>query len=220
MNKYSKKKLNLFYVYILIFLLIIFMFFSSQIFAKKNDEIISKIENYLNNINTLQAEFIQIDHYGNSKSGILRIAKPGKIRFEYNKPSSIIIISDGKYIIFFDKKLEQINRIPKNKIPIKFLIDDKFSFKKNEILIKNLNYDGNVISITIKDNKNHFSGDLTLLFEDKPLVLRQWIIQDSQGFTTKVSLQEISTDIVINDTYFKFNYQENFDKINKSFLPE
>ena len=100
MNKYSKKKLNLFYVYILIFLLIIFMFFSSQIFAKKNDEIISKIENYLNNINTLQAEFIQIDHYGNSKSGILRIAKPGKIRFEYNKPSSIIIISDGKYIIF------------------------------------------------------------------------------------------------------------------------
>ena len=220
MNKYSKKKLNLFYVYILIFLLIIFMFFSSQIFAKKNDEIISKIENYLNNINTLQAEFIQIDHYGNSKSGILRIAKPGKIRFEYNKPSSIIIISDGKYIIFFDKKLEQINRIPKNKIPIKFLIDDKFSFKKNEILIKNLNYDGNVISITIKDNKNHFSGDLTLLFEDKPLMLRQWIIQDSQGFTTKVSLQEISTDIVIDDTYFKFNYQENFDKINKSFLPE
>ena len=196
------------------------MFFSSQIFAKKNDEIISKIENYLNNINTLQAEFIQIDHYGNSKSGILRIAKPGKIRFEYNKPSSIVIISDGQYIIFFDKKLEQINRIPKNKIPIKFLIDDKFSFKKNEILIKNLNYDGNVISITIKDNKNHFSGDLTLLFEDKPLVLRQWIIQDSQGFTTKVSLQEISTDIVINDTYFKFNYQENFDKINKSFLPE
>ena len=220
MNKYSKKKLNLFYVYILIFLLIIFMFFSSQIFAKKNDEIISKIENYLNNINTLQAEFIQIDHYGNSKSGILRIAKPGKIRFEYNKPSSIIIISDGKYIIFFDKELEQINRIPKNKIPIKFLIDDKFSFKKNEILIKNLNYDGNVISITIKDNKNHFSGDLTLLFEDKPLMLRQWIIQDSQGFTTKVSLQEISTDIVIDDTYFKFNYQENFDKINKSFLPE
>ena len=220
MNKYSKKKLNLFYEYLLIFLLIIFMFFSSQIFAKKNDEIISKIENYLNNINTLQAEFIQIDHYGNSKSGILRIAKPGKIRFEYNKPSSIVIISDGQYIIFFDKKLEQINRIPKNKIPIKFLIDDKFSFKKNEILIKNLNYDGNVISITIKDNKNHFSGDLTLLFEDKPLVLRQWIIQDSQGFTTKVSLQEISTDIVINDTYFKFNYQENFDKINKSFLPE
>ncbi|MAR79628.1 MAG: hypothetical protein CMM18_05310 [Rhodospirillaceae bacterium] len=220
MNKYSKKKLNLLYIYILIFLFVVFMFFSSQIFAKNNDEIISKIENYFNNINTLQAEFIQIDHYGNSKSGVLRMAKPGKIRFEYDKPSSIIIISDGQYIIFFDKKLGQINRIPKNKIPIKFLIDDKFSFKKNEILIKNLNYDGNVISITIKDNKNHFSGDLTLLFEDKPLVLRQWIIQDSQGFTTKVSLQEISTDIVINDTYFKFNYQENFDKINKSFLPE
>ena len=220
MNKYSKKKLNLLYIYILIFLFVVFMFFSSQIFAKNNDEIISKIENYFNNINTLQAEFIQIDHYGNSKSGVLRMAKPGKIRFEYDKPSSIIIISDGQYIIFFDKKLGQINRIPKNKIPIKFLIDDKFSFKKNKILIKNLNYDGNVISITIKDNKNHFSGDLTLLFEDKPLVLRQWIIQDSQGFTTKVSLQEISTDIVINDTYFKFNYQENFDKINKSFLPE
>ena len=220
MNKYSKKKLNLLYIYILIFLFLVFIFFSSQIFAKNNDEIISKIENYFNNINTLQAEFIQIDHYGNSKSGVLRMAKPGKIRFEYDKPSSIIIISDGQYIIFFDKKLGQINRIPKNKIPIKFLIDDKFSFKKNEILIKNLNYDGNVISITIKDNKNHFSGDLTLLFEDKPLVLRQWIIQDSQGFTTKVSLQEISTDIVINDTYFKFNYQENFDKINKSFLPE
>mgnify|MGYP001327696828 FL=1 len=72
----------------------------------------------------------------------------------------------------------------------------------------------------IQDKKNHFIGDLTLLFEDKPLILKQWIIKDSQGYITKVSLQEVSTDMKIDDSFFKFNYQEKFDKINKSFMPE
>ena len=220
MNKNNKKRLNLFLINILFLLLVIFVSFSSQALAKKNYEIINKIENYFNNISTLYAEFIQIDHNGNYKSGVLRVAKPGKIRFEYDKPSSILIISEGPYIIFFDENLNQINRIPKSKIPIKFLIDNEFSFKKNGLHIKSIKNDGNVISMIIQDKKNHFIGDLTLLFEDKPLILKQWIIKDSQGYITKVSLQEISTDMKIDDSFFKFNYQEKFDKINKSFIPE
>ncbi len=201
-------------------LFIFFLIFTTSSFSKNSDQLINEIEYYLNSIDTLQAKFIQLDENGNYKSGILMIDKPGRIRFEYNKPTSILIVSDGQYVIFYDKELEQINRMHINKIPIKFLVDKNFSFKENEIVIKNIQLEGNVITLTIKDNKNLLQGDLTILFERNPLILKQWIIEDSQGYKTKISLDEINTNVIFDEKKFKFNYTEKIKEINKTFLPD
>ncbi|PPR79376.1 MAG: Outer-membrane lipoprotein carrier protein [Alphaproteobacteria bacterium MarineAlpha2_Bin1] len=197
----------------------LFLFFSSSSFSKNSEQIINEIESYFNNINTLQAKFIQLDENGIYKSGTLMVAKPGKIRFDYNKPSSVLIVSDGEYVIFYDKKVEQLNRIHINKIPIQFLLTNNFSFKKNNILIKNIQFEGNVITLSIQYDKNVLTNKIKLLFESNPLILRQWIVEDSQGYKTRISLEDINTDIKLDEKKFKFDYNRKFREINKTFLP-
>ena len=55
---------------------------------------------------------------------------------------------------------------------------------------------------------------------DYPLILKQWIIEDSQGYKTKISLDEINTNVIFDEKKFKFNYTEKIKEINKTFLPD
>ncbi len=202
------------------FLILIFsLSLSSNSFSNNSDIIINKIENYFNNITTLQAKFIQLDEDGSYKNGILMISKPVKIRFEYKKPSSILIVSDGQYVIFYDKNLNQLNRISINKVPIKFLVNNNFSFKNNDIIIKNIEYEGNVIILSIQYNKNMLTNKIKLIFENNPLILRQWIIEDSQGYKTRISLEDVNTEIKLDEKKFKFDYNKKIKEINKTFIP-
>ena len=54
--------------------------------AKAENADLSKIENYLNNINTLEADFVQMSSNGGSAEGKIYIEKPSKIRMERIRP--------------------------------------------------------------------------------------------------------------------------------------
>ena len=54
-----------------------------------------KIEDYLNNLKTLKADFVQMSSNGVSAEGKVYIAKPSKIRMEYTAPDSLLIVGNG-----------------------------------------------------------------------------------------------------------------------------
>ena len=72
---------------------------------------ISKIENYLNGIKSMEARFVQTASNGTTSEGILYIEKPSKIRMEYAAPTSVLIVGNGDYVVFNDKELDQITNI-------------------------------------------------------------------------------------------------------------
>ena len=83
----------------------------------KEKEILTHVENYLNNMMTMEADFTQASSNGNIIDGKLYISKPKKLRMEYNQPMEVSIIGDGDYIIYIDKD-KSIVSIQKNAKPL------------------------------------------------------------------------------------------------------
>jgi outer membrane lipoprotein-sorting protein len=94
--------------------------------------------------------------------------------------------------------------LPLSATPLAFLIADRFSFDRDDIEITRIQRDPGVISVSIVDPDNPGEGEITLIFSDRPLVLRQWRVVDAQGKTTTVALSEIRTNLELDDALFRF----------------
>ena len=92
----------MFYLRFIILFLIIFVHKSSL--SNFNEK---KILNYLQNFDSLNSDFIQVNNNGDVLSGKISILRPGKVRVDYND-LPILIISDGKKIASINKELESI----------------------------------------------------------------------------------------------------------------
>src|ERR1041385_6265339 len=71
-----------------------------------------RISAALNDVRSLKGEFVQVDPNGQIEQGELYIQKPGKMRFEYQQPSAMLVVSDGIDIAVFNKKLNTADRYP------------------------------------------------------------------------------------------------------------
>ena len=61
--------------------------------------IIDRVNNYLSSMQALSGNFVQVGPDGGRTQGRFYISKPGKVRFEYNDPSSIELIADGQSVV-------------------------------------------------------------------------------------------------------------------------
>ena len=83
------------------------------------------IDGYLNGITTLAARFEQINPDGGKATGKLYIQRPGKMRFDYDPPSKVLLVATDWRLIFWDGSINQENVIPISKTPLGYLLGDK-----------------------------------------------------------------------------------------------
>ena len=62
------------------------------------------ISRYLNSLTTLEAEFTQINADQTISTGVIKIQRPGRARFEYNPPDETLVIAGGQQLAVFDAK--------------------------------------------------------------------------------------------------------------------
>jgi outer membrane lipoprotein-sorting protein len=60
------------------------------------------------------------------------------------------------------------------------------------------------MEVTLVQTKDPGVGSLTLVFEDRPLKLRQWKVIDAEGRTTGVSLENMSENVTFPSSTFYF----------------
>ncbi len=82
-------------------------------FAVWADEAEHLLSNYINNINTLEANFnqVSIDGQGNlieRASGRFFLQRPDKFRWDYQAPYRQVIVTDGETLWVYDEDLEQV----------------------------------------------------------------------------------------------------------------
>ena len=98
---------------------ILFILFSSHSHALNNEKkIISDIKLYIDNLEKLKADFIQIGPDGNVSEGKLYLDLPGKIRLEYLNPDNLLITSQGFWLVVQDRNLKYTNNIPLSETPL------------------------------------------------------------------------------------------------------
>ncbi len=162
---------------------------------------LGRVQDYLNNIHTLQSRFSQISGEGGVATGTIYISRPGKMRVEYDPPVPILLVATDGRIWYYDKKLEEVSFFDLKDTPAWFLLQDNVSFG-GEITVNNLEHDPNVLRVTVTETKNPDLGKATLVLSDHPLELRKWQILDAQQKNVTVTLDDPHYGPPLNPSLF------------------
>lgn len=162
---------------------------------------IARIEKYLNKLVTLKSRFLQASSTGNYSEGTFYLSRPGKMRIEYDPPAQFLIVADGTWLIYLDKELDQVTHVPLGMTPAGILVQENLSLISNELMVTRIERGPNVIGLTIV-RKDDDSGQMTMIFGDKPLTLKKWIVVDQQGVKTSVSLLSTQRGISFDPKLF------------------
>ena len=147
-----------------------------------------RIQAYLNSIRTLSSRFLQVSSDGDFSEGTLSFSKPGKMRLEYDDPNPTLLVSDGTNLAYYDKELQQVSYFDLEATQASILLNDKVSFSSGEIIITAFERGPGVFRLTVLKGSDPLEGNMTMIFSDKPLILKKWTITDAQGIVTNISL--------------------------------
>ncbi len=192
-------------------LVLFFLFFSCAFAETLSQKEIERIEDYLNNIKTLKAHFIQLSPNGTTSEGMIYLLRPGFLKLEYDPPSPIQVIANGKFLIYFDKQLQQTSYIPLNETPAGILVKPNLRLNDETLKIIDSSKQSGILTVTVTQKKESKMGEITLIFTQSPFALRQWKVTDVQGNVTDISLLDMQTDVSLPKSLFDFK-DPNFGK--------
>ena len=196
-------------------LLIALCSYSTSSFSATKDEDTIKVENNLNSIKTMRANFIQIASNGEKVEGRIYIEKPNKIRMEYNAPSDILIVGNGDYIVYYDKELDQITNIDYEDIPAAMILANTVNIDGKELQVTDFYQDPGVTKVSLEYSKDEL-GPFTLVFSNTPFELKQWKVITPQSMEVSLSLYDTVTDGKLDDKLFEFRKNDETRKSSSS----
>lgn len=165
--------------------------------------ILNDVENYLNGIQSLQARFVQIGPQGELSRGDLYLRRPGRLRFAYDPPSALLIVSDGILLNLYDAELEEVTRIPLSQTPLAMLVDETVRFS-GKAVVRDVAQRGSKVHVTVIDSDRADEGAMTLIFNYPELALTRWQVHDAQGGTTDLTLTELQYNVPLSGELFFF----------------
>lgn len=169
------------------------------------DTALAEINRYFNSIRTMRGEFVQFGPDGERTSGRFAISRPGKVRFFYDRPSTLDIIADGESVAVRDRRTAEQDIWPLSKTPLRFLLDNTIDLAA-DAKVTNVDVQPDLISVTIEENTAFGDGSLTLIFDAGTKALKQWNVVDGQGRETSVSIYNVSTGVNLDPDLFEIDY--------------
>jgi outer membrane lipoprotein-sorting protein len=164
---------------------------------------VARVETYLNSLRSLSANFLQISQQGGIARGKFYLSRPGKMRFEYEPPTPVLMVADGSFLVYHDSLLKQTSYLPLSTTPVGILVRDQIKLS-GDLTITGIERGPGTLRITVRQTKDPDQGALTLVFGTQPLQLMQWAVLDPQGQTTRVSLDDMRTEVKLSSDLFKF----------------
>jgi outer membrane lipoprotein-sorting protein len=152
---------------------------------------VSAINAYLQRLRGASGQFVQTNPNGSRQTGRFYLAKPGRIRFEYDAPAGAMVISDGNWVGVFDPKSNRNpTRYPLGRTPLRILLSDRMSLAQPG-LVQGATRDGNGVHITAVDPNAPGEGRLVMTFSENPVALRGWTVVTSNGQRTRVDVTSL-----------------------------
>ncbi len=180
-----------------------------------------KLKNFLDNTQSFRADFSQVvagNNNANKQSALGKMAflRPGKFRWEIEKPYQQLLVGDGKEVWIFDPDLRQATVKPMNlalgNTPAA-LLTDKNAFTKN-FTIRNLGEkDGFDWALATPKSADSGFEKLQLGFLGNELVAMQ--LFDSFGQITTLAFGKIEKNVHLPAALFTFQPPANVDVIRE-----
>ena len=166
----------------------------------------AKVSNYLSSLNSLVGNFVQVGPDGSRSTGDFYIQKPGKLRFEYDPPSPIVMIADGSSVAVRDRKLATQDIYPLSQTPLRYLLSDRIDLMRDTNVVS-VTADDLFISVTVEE-KSALIGTsrLMLMIGAKDNQLKQWTVTDPQGYDTTVAVYNLDSSKKPDPGLFKIDF--------------
>jgi len=164
---------------------------------------LGRVSAYLNGITTATSEFTQFSQEGDMAEGVLYMSRPGRVRFEYTKPTTLpVIVCDGTWVAVDNQSLKSVSRYPLNATPLSILLRENVDLAGDTRVVAVERQPG-VLSVTARDDKGIAQGELTLVFRDPGLELRNWVVKDAQGYYTTIAVRGLRQGVSLDPALFK-----------------
>ncbi len=171
----------------------------------EHQEDIKNIEDFLNNISNLTANFTQntSENYVSGKFYLSRNKdQSGKMRVEYLANPKIVIVVNGAILSYHDIELDEISRISTNTTPASFLTRPNISFSSKDIQITNFEKTNEFTKISLLKKNRKEAGEFSLIFKNSPLEFVKMEVKNDLGQIVSVTLKNIDFTSAIPNKLF------------------
>jgi outer membrane lipoprotein-sorting protein len=168
---------------------------------------LTAVQAYLRDVQTMTADFEQTNAKGQIVTGTLRLKKPGKVRFEYQKSVPLLVVGDGKALIMIDYSVKQVSRWPIGNTPLSLLIDPTKDVARYATIVPSARPD--LVVLAGQDKKHREYGSITVTFRRSAgapagLLLDGWQVLDAQNNRTTVRLSNQRFNVPVDDSAFQW----------------
>lgn len=146
---------------------------------------------YLEGLPASKGRFVQTDARGGVAQGAFYLQRPGKARFEYDPPSSIVMASNGSVVAILNSRLKTYEAYPLGATPLSLFLARQIRLDRG-VRVSRVIRVSDGFSIVASDIHKKTEGSLTLSFSQAPIALQGWTITDAQGQSTRVQLDNFA----------------------------
>lgn len=160
------------------------------------------ISAYLNDLQTAEGSFTQINDDGTISTGKIYIKRPGRMRFEYNAPDSALVVASANAVYIADSKSNlPPETYPLRRTPLSLILARNVNLARANMVVGH-GFDGTATVVTAQDPENPEYGSIQMKFTGDPVQLRQWVINDDAGGKTTVVLGDLKTGGTLSNRLF------------------
>lgn len=227
--------------------LTLFLSFSSlgaQSSAKHNwnspSEVVKKVRKTFTELNSYKADFViqtEANKKVTTKKGVCFYKKGGKIKYEFSDPSGDEIVSDGKILWIFIKRLNAAGKqdLTLNKSNKSGPIFSAMTEEGLSRIFRKYHYKFDSIEqpqVSPKDNRKYFVlaleqrekiggyETMTLYVDEETYFIKKAVASDGRGKTTTVEFSSIDKNADIEDGVFNFRPDGNSKIVNNPLVSE
>ena len=164
-----------------------------------------RIADHFSRVRTMMGEFVQFGPRGEQTGGKFFIERPGKVRFNYEAPSNIKVVSDGSTVVLENTRLKTADIYPLSQTPLKLLLDDRIDLSGNRV--RGVKEEADLTTIELADKTTFGNSTITMMFDPSSYELRQWTITDAQGKDTTVMVFNVQEGVRFDPSVFAIDHR-------------
>ena len=151
---------------------------------------------------TASGTFRQSNADGSIVSGTFALNRPGRMRFDYDDPTPILIVSDGTTVAMEDSELETVDRVPIGATPLNLILSTDLNVDQ-DVEVLGIVQNEERIGIRVSDATGELEGTLTMVFDKVSYDLLGWLAVDGNLQTTVVDLVDVEINVSVDPRLFR-----------------
>lgn len=168
---------------------------------------VTAIDTYLRGLRSAGGRFRQTNPNGSVQEGRFMLQRPGRIRFEYDRPEGAMVIADGSWVGVFDPKSNRNpTRYPLSRTPLRLLLQDNLSLREPG-MVQGATRDEAGTHITVVDPQRPNDGRMRMTFRENPVRLTEWVVVPANRQQTRVAILDMQTGMQHSRSLFNIELE-------------